>query len=269
MSECAANTGEDAYSLEPADKRVLRLLQLTDCHVFADAETCLKDLNTRNSLAAVVDHILQNNPGFDALLATGDLSQDASAASYQHLAKVFSRLPLPGFWIPGNHDDPAVMQHNLSAQNLHHHKLLLAPGWVVILLDSTIAGEVAGYLSPPQLSFLDDALKQFADRHALVCLHHQAIAVGSEWIDLKGLKNPHSLLDLLAGHSNVKAVICGHVHQQSDQIVDGIRWISTPSSCVQFKPGSRDFAIDDDNSPGYRWLELYADGTVDSGVERV
>lgn len=258
----------DTYRLQPADSRLLRLLQLTDCHIFADAEACLYGLNTRDSLARVCDHILQNNPGFDALMATGDLSQDASTASYRYLAEAFSQLPMPGFCIPGNHDDPEAMRHNLKTQNMHHQKILLAPGWVVILLDSTIAGEVSGELSTQQLGFLDQALGRFADRHALIFLHHQAMAVGSEWIDAKGLKNPASLLKLLAGQDNVRAVVCGHVHQQSEQVIDGVSWMSTPSSCVQFKPEAREFTIDE-LAPGYRWLTLYADGRIESGIERV
>jgi Icc protein len=41
-----------------------------------------------------------------------------------------------------------------------------------------------------------------------------------------------------------------------------------PSTCVQFKPLSKDFAIDD-VAPGYRWLDLYPDGRVETAVSRV
>jgi hypothetical protein len=41
----------------------------------------------------------------------------------------------------------------------------------------------------------------------------------------------------------------------------GSVYLSVPSTCVQFKPLSDDFAIDD-LSPGYRWFDLYANGDV-------
>ena len=50
--------------------------------------------------------------------------------------------------------------------------------------------------------------------------------------------------------------------------MSGIRMLTTPSTCVQFAPGSEDFALDD-LSPGYRSLRLYADGSVQTEVVRV
>jgi Icc protein len=60
----------------------------------------------------------------------------------------------------------------------------------------------------------------------------------------------------------------GHVHQQAHHHIDGIDWMSTPSSCKQFKPASKTFATDD-LAPGYRFLSLFADGSIDTEVQRV
>ena len=40
------------------------------------------------------------------------------------------------------------------------------------------------------------------------------------------------------------------------------------STCIQFHPDSFDFVLDTVN-PGYRWLDLNADGTLKTGVSRV
>jgi Icc protein len=48
----------------------------------------------------------------------------------------------------------------------------------------------------------------------------------------------------------------------------GVRVMATPSTCIQFKPNSNDFALDK-TSPGWRELELCADGTVKSAVKRL
>jgi Icc protein len=48
----------------------------------------------------------------------------------------------------------------------------------------------------------------------------------------------------------------------------GVRLLSVPSTCVQFKPLSDDFAIDD-LSPGYRWFDLYPNGDIVTQVSRV
>jgi Icc protein len=73
---------------------------------------------------------------------------------------------------------------------------------------------------------------------------------------------------LLNRYSNVKVVLWGHVHQAFDQLMQGIRWLAAPSTCVQFTPHSDDFAVDD-QAPGYRWLRLYDDGQLETGVSRV
>ena len=47
-----------------------------------------------------------------------------------------------------------------------------------------------------------------------------------------------------------------------------LRLLCTPSTCVQFAPGSENFRADD-KAPGYRWLELHPDGRIESAVSRV
>ena len=47
-----------------------------------------------------------------------------------------------------------------------------------------------------------------------------------------------------------------------------VRLLSTPSTCIQFEPQSEDFSIDT-LAPGYRWLTLNPDGSLDTGISRV
>ena len=58
----------------------------------------------------------------------------------------------------------------------------------------------------------------------------------------------------------------GHIHQSHEADWDGIPVYSTPSTCFQFKPKSVDFALDD-LPPAYRWIDLYSDGKIDTGVK--
>jgi len=55
------------------------------------------------------------------------------------------------------------------------------------------------------------------------------------------------------------------VHQASDRRRKGVRLMSTPSTCSQFRPNSDDFALDS-RSPGYRWLNLSASGAIETEV---
>ncbi len=257
-----------SQTLRASDPTVVRLVQITDCHILAAAQDCLKGMNTRASFEAVCQAALASNPDLDLILATGDLSQDASTASYEYLAQRFVELQLPLFWLPGNHDDSNAMHEHLRGKQVSAAKQVLVGNWLIVLLDSTVNGESGGNISPEQIEFLQAGLQAQPDRHALVCLHHQALPSGSEWIDRLGLQHPQALIDAIKSHGNVRAVLWGHVHQQGHQQRDGIEWMSTPSTCVQFKPGSKTFALDD-LPPGYRRINLHADGSIDTTVERL
>lgn len=80
--------------------------------------------------------------------------------------------------------------------------------------------------------------------------------------------NGAALLTLTARHANLRGILWGHVHQAFDTRVGHARALATPSTCVQFLPGSEHFALDT-LTPGYRWLDLHPDGRIDSGVERI
>jgi len=257
-----------SQTLQATDPAVVRLVQFTDCHILAEARGRMKGMNTRASFEAVCQIAMANYTDLDLILATGDLSQDASTTSYQYLAQQFDEMQLPLFWLPGNHDDGNVMHEHLRGERISDAKLVLIGNWLIVLLDSTIQGQASGIVSPEQIDFLEASLQQHASRHALVCLHHQAIPAGSEWIDRLGLQQPQALIDAIKSHDNVRAVLWGHVHQQAHHQRDGIEWMSTPSTCVQFKPGSKTFALDD-QPPGYRRINLNRDGSIDTAVERL
>ena len=251
-----------------AEPGVVSLAQITDCHIFAAAEDCLRGVNTRHSFEAVSKAVIDNSGQLDLLLATGDLSQDGSVESYVYLAEKFDTMGTATFWLPGNHDDIDTLQERFIGQQIHAAKHVLIADWQIILLDSTIRGEVHGRVSEAQLEFLHDCLRACPEKHALVCLHHQALDTGSLWIDQKGLHHSDQLRKNIARHNNIRGVLWGHVHQETHQTIGGVEWMSTPSSCVQFKPQSREFAIGAE-APGYRHLNLCSDGTITTQVHRV
>ena len=48
----------------------------------------------------------------------------------------------------------------------------------------------------------------------------------------------------------------------------GIRFLATPSTCIQFMPLSRDFSLDV-AGPGWRYLQLHPDGRLATQVWRL
>lgn len=256
----------------PSDESQLssvRLLQLTDTHLFAPDDGCLLSVNTQDSFHAVVAEVMQQGTSFDALLATGDISQDHTEASYQKFVDGIEPLGLPCYWLPGNHDYKPCMNSVVSAPLIQDVTyVLLGEHWQVLLLDSQVVGVPHGRLSDGQLDFLDRKLTEHSDRHTLVLLHHHPMLVNSAWLDQHSLKDAHEFWQVVDKHNNVRAVLCGHIHQELDHLRNDVRVLATPSTCVQFKPNSNEFALDT-RSPGWRELELCADGEVKTVVKRL
>ncbi|MGN2615186.1 3',5'-cyclic-AMP phosphodiesterase [Aliivibrio fischeri] len=247
----------------------IRLLQITDTHLFAPEDGALLGVPTRKSFQSVVEQVLQRTPDFDAILATGDISQDHTVESYQHFVKGIIPLKKPCFWLPGNHDYKPSMGGVLPSPQISAcEHLLIGLHWQVIILDSQVVGVPHGALSDEQLTLLDNALSQHPQRHSLVLLHHHPLPAGSAWLDQHQLKESEQFWSVLAKHHNVNGIVCGHIHQELDRVVNGIRLLATPSTCVQFLPDSDDFALDS-QAPGWRTLDLLPNGDIETQVYRL
>lgn len=245
----------------------LRVVQFSDSHLFASTEGKLLGLNTDDSLNRVLDLIAKEQQAMDLLLATGDLSQDASPASYDRLLAKLARFPVPCYWLEGNHDVTEPMRAALPDPGKLSPCVVKLPGWDIIMLDSTIPHEVPGFLHDDDFEFLEAGLKA-AQGHVLVCLHHQPVPMGCKWLDTQIVGSADRFFEITDRYASIRGIIWGHVHQEFSAVRNGVHLYSVPSTCVQFKPLSEDFAVDT-KAPGYRWLDLHADGRITTGISRV
>ncbi|MAL32809.1 MAG: phosphodiesterase, partial [Marinobacter sp.] len=163
-------------------------MQLTDPHLMASADGALLGVNTRDSLAAVIDEVLRNHGQPDLILATGDLTQDASPEAYRYFAEQLKAFDCPSLWIAGNHDDSALLS-SIAAESGSDQKQWIQGGWQFVMLDSSVHSKVFGELSADELSFLDRALSEQPEMPAVVSLHHHPVDIGSDWMEKIGLKN--------------------------------------------------------------------------------
>lgn len=245
------------------------MVQVSDCHLFASTEGKLLGLNTQFSLDRVLELVRAEQPRMDIILATGDLSQDASQDAYARLDNALSEFGVPTYWIEGNHDKPAPMLEALRGHKAEMGPCVIERGaWTIVMLDSTIPGEVPGELYDDDIEFLDRSLKNAAGPHIMVCLHHHPVPMGCEWLDTQVVASADRFFEVIDRHPRVRAVIWGHVHQEYSGERNGVKLYSVPSTCVQFKPFSKDFTVDK-IPPGYRWFDLHPDGRIDTGVSRV
>ncbi|WP_340609038.1 3',5'-cyclic-AMP phosphodiesterase [Xenorhabdus bharatensis] len=247
---------ESLLEIPVAKGATARILQITDMHLFANKGGSLLGINTYCSYHAVLDAILEQNIDIDLVVATGDLVQDQTPGAYQNFVEGITRLPAPCVWLPGNHDYQPAMVDVLAAAGISPSKqILIGQHWQLIMLDSQVQGVPHGELTEYQLEWMSRCLDEHSDRQAIVMLHHHPVPSGCTWLDQHSLRNAPALAECLKGKSQVKTILCGHIHQELDVVWNGIRVIATPSTCVQFKPHCTNFMLDT-VAPGWRYLEL-------------
>lgn len=248
-------------------RRPLRLLQITDTHFCSRPGDILETgVDTDRSLRRILDTLHYHEHGTTDVIVTGDLAQDPVPVAYDRLRQALNGYPFNFHCLPGNHDDAETLLEVLPGGNVACPKVLVRNDWVLLLLDSSVPNEPWGRLAETELALVDETLSRHPAPHALLFLHHHPVPVGSPWIDRIALRNADALFATLDRHATkVRGVVFGHVHQAFEAERDAIRLISAPATCIQFAPQT-DRLIVDDLPPGYRWLDLHADGRIETGV---
>jgi len=245
---------------------MIRLLQFTDTHLLADPAGTVRGVRTQASLEACLAHARRRHLPADLIAVTGDLVQDDPVA-YGTLELLLDRLGAPVLLIPGNHDLPAELERRFAQPPFQVGGTRLAGRWAVVMLSTWFAeaADGEGRLGAAELQRLAEALEANRDRHVLVCLHHQPIAMEGAGLDALGLGDADQFRAVIARHPQVRAVVWGHAHQSLDVFRDGTRWLCAPSTCMQFRPRDPGFVIDG-RPPGYRVIELHDDGGIATEV---
>jgi Icc protein len=250
-----------------AGTQLLRLLQITDSHLFGDPQGELLGLVTRETFELVLGMALDGEVPVDAIVLTGDLVHDESPEGYQYLARAMAGTGVPWFCIPGNHDRTELMRRYLGAAYVGPIAARRLGPWRLVFLDSTVPGCEGGHLSPERIQRLEALIVADPDP-TLVFLHQHPIPIRSLWMDTMGVDNGEELLDCCDRHPQVKAVIYGHVHQEVEAWRGGYPVLGAPSTCLQFLPGSEEFTLDS-RAPGFREVLLFPNGRLRTRVVRL
>jgi 3',5'-cyclic-AMP phosphodiesterase len=254
-------------------KNAITILHFTDSHLFASQEHKFLHVCPYTHLrAAMADASKRQSVPADLLLLTGDISQDFSVESYE---LAFNAINDPNLAanigvILGNHDDPDLLQRSIGKLGLTSalQKHFTFGAWHIVLLNSYWRGHTAGLLDASELEFLQQELDGNRNKNIIIFLHHHVLPVGAAWLDKIGLHNAAQFLKIVSAHSNIKAVIAGHVHQEYASREHNIDFLTTPSLAWQFTEHTATFALND-KMPGFRVLQLFADGNYTTEVVRL
>jgi 3',5'-cyclic-AMP phosphodiesterase len=249
----------------------VRILHVTDCHLFADPTVELKEICTRDRFNRVLAALRAELPRAERLIITGDLAHDERKETYEALRELLGEWLPRVRVVPGNHDDRQAMRETFRevVENVHGRNVFSESlgNWRLIGLDTQINGALPGEVGAPQFAWLEEQLAA-SPQPTVLFLHHPPVSVGSAWLDRIGLTDAAALWNLLDRFPQVRVLCSGHVHQELAIQRGGVLVLTTPSTGVQFVPEAETLIVDD-GLPGYRVLELQDDGGVRTRVVRV
>jgi 3',5'-cyclic AMP phosphodiesterase CpdA len=140
----------------------------------------------------------------------------------------------------------------------------------LVVVDTTLPGEVPGALDAERLARLDGELAAAPGAPTLVAMHHPAFATGVPAWDALNLpvSDRAAFAEVLGRYPQVQRVLAGHVHRTIAGQIAGRVALTVPSTYVQ---GRLTFAeeIEIADEPAGFALHAVVDGEVVSHVQPV
>lgn len=242
---------------------MIRLLQISDCHLVSEPEKGLLGVDTDASLQLVLQRALEQGAP-DMIVASGDIAHHATPENYERfVALLRSQTDAPLMMLPGNHDEADVMAPWIAEFGAARE----LKKWRIQPLSSWQLGSSAGALDEQQVAAAIESCRNA--EHVLLTVHHPFTPFapcGTPWLDTDAIElddNSALLRWLNEADCNVRAIAVGHVHQAWESWHNATPMRSAPSTCFQFEPASESFAVTQ-AGPGYRWWQLADDGQASS-----
>jgi 3',5'-cyclic-AMP phosphodiesterase len=261
METCQSAMGDGAPYL---------LLQISDTHLGADWEGVDPDACLRRAVEAIL--ALGERP--DALLVSGDLTQNGKPAEYARLIELLAPIGLEPHVLPGNHDLRAPLRAAFGlpgeGEEPVSHVVDLGP-LRLVCLDSIVPGVDGGALDEGRLEWLETALAADPERPTVLAMHHPPLRSEMPGFERIGLADEarQALADVLERNPQVLRVLAGHVHRAILAELAGRAVLTVPSTYLQAALDFRTTGIAMRPDPPGFALHAFADGRLVSHLQAI
>lgn len=242
------------------------IAQISDLHLRTDGQLLKGKVDSMAALDASIRHLNNLSPRPDVVLVTGDLVNKAIKQDYDGLRRELDRLDMPYYVIAGNHDDRSLMRATFAD---HGYLPMEGPYLNYVLedfplrligLDTMRPGSDGGEFCAERRQWLDDRLSEKPDTPTFIFMHHPPFQTGIDFMDELSFVGARETEAVVARHSQVEHVICGHMHRDITTAWGGTVASVSPSLCFQmvmdFNTGAQPgFVLEPAACPVYLWQE--------------
>ncbi|MEL6527832.1 MAG: metallophosphoesterase [Chloroflexota bacterium] len=251
-------------------EKLVTFVHMSDTHIHIDPEHTgsHNHFSSREPVRKLIDTINNLEAEVDFILHTGDITDHPEAPTHYHIARdILQQLSLPVYYVPGNHDNVAMLQSAFLSRPdygiaKHYDYQFVVNGVQFIMLDShsdPAEQSARGYIAPEQLAWLDALLSTPDERPLVVALHHHTIPLEAPWLDNIVLTNGLDLHTvLLKAKDRLRGVFYGHIHESVVTVRGGISYYSVHSGWFQTRTwyGTTEPARDFIDNPGFNLVTL-------------
>lgn len=215
----------------------MKLIHISDIHLTEKGHE-IWGVSTLEHFSRAIQDITRMND-IDAIVVSGDLSDDGSRWAYEYIDNAFAEIGIPTYCCAGNHDNLNEFYQSYKPSYYNICETFDLCDWTFIMLNSAVEGMSRGLCN---LDKLERLLHSHKNKALAVVLHHPPI-VQEGWLNRKLLENRNDFNKIIRQAKNVKMVLYGHTHYGSTSMIDGIVYSSAPSVGFAFHPNLPKFTI--------------------------
>lgn len=244
----------------------MKIAQISDLHIAAEGKT-LGMAPMAENLAKVVARINALKP--DLVLVSGDIAHDGTLAEVKRAARILAKLNAPFYVTPGNHDARAALRGGIPAaalpapQAAHLSYALELPALRILALDSSDSDAPNGRICADRAAWLEAELAG-SEKPTLIFMHHPPVKFAVEETDKPPLEGADLLAAVVARHSHIERILCGHIHLFAQAMWQGCLVCTAPSIGMRLnwspsEMGASSFLL---SPPAFLWHMRNADGVL-------
>lgn len=244
----------------------MKIAQISDLHVVAEGKT-LGVASMAENLEKVVAHINGLRP--DLVLVSGDISDTGTLADVRRAADILAGLEAPYYVTPGNHDAREALHQGmppaaLPAQEVGHLSYAInLPKLRILALDSSDPDAPNGRICTVRAAWLAKELASSSEP-TLIFMHHPPMKFSVDETDRPPLEGAGILGRVVAQHSQIERILCGHIHLFAQALWHGRLVCTAPSMGMRlnWNPNTKSASSFLLSPPAYLWHMHNDDGEM-------